>query len=288
MTEVMTGRVGSPIRLKMEERWNQTRTVRVTGLEPWEADGPFFIRIRGDTAPVFMEQELPDGGEISTPMMGGSRARVTVATKGGVVLGSGRVNLGKVGEYEVKVTPPRTVHVRMYEEGMKKPLKGGQVVLSEGWQSGVLAELGQDGKATFRVPLEKGREINAWSYRVRSAGFCAGFMAVPEKAYDDDEAKGILAKDGVVMHGGLAKGAQVMGRILLPDGSPLVGADLLMESEAHGQVEESHYYGGDSKWLARTDKEGRFVGDCNRCEAAGFVFFGVTLCFEGVCFFLWK
>jgi len=257
---VATGRVGAPLELR-EGPSSCLRIVEVSNTEPWAEDGAFTWEIEGHAGCVLRQGDLAADGTIPVPPMPGGHATVRVRSGRGVVVGTQRVDLSRQGEVQMRLNEARLVQVRMYEEGMKKPLKVGEVVVADDWQRQVLAELDEKGRAEFRVPVAStDQDVQSWSYRIRAPGFCAGFMAAPQMAYDDADAKRVLEAGGVVMHGGLSKGTRVKGRLLLPGGEPLVGATLMMECEAHGQVEESHFYGGDSRWLATTDAEGRFVG----------------------------
>jgi len=257
-------RVGEPTELTESSNRCGPAVVEIAGADPWGDAGPLQLEVVR-TRPWSMQTlAFPENGELRVDPTAGGAAVVTVLAADGRRLGTVRAVSGSAGNprrAELELLPPKRVFAKIYEEnGFNKPIPNATLYQYEPWRSWPLATTGADGAVEFTMP-NSGQDFDAWQVRVVASKFATGFVEKTEEEKDDERAKAVRKAGGVVVRGGLAKGTVATGRILGGGGQPLAGLPILLVSEAHGEISDSAYYGGDAKWSTATDAQGRFRGE---------------------------
>jgi len=253
-------RAGMPADLVERAQPWRGLAIAVDGLDKWAGDGPFRFELESASPPLWMQGALGAGPAVELPVIPATQATVRVLDARGKRLAALDVDLLDEPAPRISVQPPRVVQARMFGEDFKQAVAGGVITEPRRWQHWPVAELDQNGRAEFRIP-DPGPRFQGWRYRALLDGRAAGFMLDDlENPPTDAAARRILDAGGMVVRGGLQAATVVRGRLLGLRGQPIVGASLLMVSEAHGQVDESLSYGSGHQWIATTDGEGRFVG----------------------------
>lgn len=255
---------GDPVDLEEAHAGLAGISVVVAGdREAWSALEPLSLEWE-TVAPVGRHRvPLPQDGRLEIPPWVGSLTVRVLGDNGQQILRHQAQPSPSEEPAPVKLelaTPKRHL-LFVHKESSDTPIAGAKLVAFDDSMARPLGETDENGLLEV---LHVGDEWDAWGHRVLAPGLIWGFAeardAVPE-GKNQERAQKIVDAGGRYLTAGLCPANSVRGAVAVGEGAPLAGVDVVIVSEAHGQVDDGSYYGSNATWSVQSDAKGAFAAD---------------------------